>query len=255
MALKAVIDSADAIPQGMADYYTEKDGKFVLAVEPVGGYALEDITGLKNALGTERTRAETLERTVAKFKDLDPDKARTALAELEELKKLDPTAEADKIANAKFEAAKAQLLEKHGDEINTRDERVNALLGSVDRLVRQSAAVKAIADARGSVDLLLPHVLGHTRVVEKDGDFVVEVVDRAGNVRIGNSKGDPMDLAGLLAEMRASEVFGRAFDGDGQSGSGKQHDSGAPGASQPGNWGGNPEERRAAIAKKFGLKE
>lgn len=254
MALKAIVDTAEAIPQGMADYYAEKDGKFVLNVEPVGGYALEDITGLRNALGAERTRAETLDRTVAKFKDLDPDKARTALAELEDLKKIDPSAEADKIANTKFEAAKAQLLDKHATEIKARDDRAAALLSSVDNLVRRSAAVQAIAEAKGSVELLLPHVLAHTRVKEVDGEFVVEVIDRAGNVKIGNSKGDAMDMKGLLAEMRDTEAFGRAFDADGHSGTGKQHDSGG-GSSQPGDWGGDAEARRAAIAKRFGLKE
>lgn len=257
MALKAILDTLDDAPEAVRSEYEERDGKFYLSVEPVGGYALEDVTGLKTALGKERTTREQLEKTVVKFKDLDPDRARTALAELEELKKLDPTAEADKIANTKFEAAKSQLLEKHGQEIGQRDERIGKLTGSVDKLVRRSAAVQAIAEAKGSVELLLPHVLGATRVKEgDDGEFSVEIIDAAGNVRIGNSKGEPMTLAGLLAEMRETEAFGRAFDGDGQSGSGKQHDNGGGGQKGPaGNWGGNAEERKAAIAKKFGLKE
>jgi len=254
MALKAILDSIDDAPEAIRDEYVEKDGKYVLNVEPVGGYALEDVTGLKSALGRERTTRENLEKTVVKFKDLDPDKARTALEKLAEFESIDPAKEADKLANTKFEAAKAQLLAKHGEEIVQRDERIGKLTGSVDKLVRRSAAVQAIAEAKGSVELLLPHILGATRVKENDaGEFTVEVIDAAGNVRIGNSAGEPMTLTGLLAEMRASEAFGRAFDGEGQSGSGKQIDNGGGGVRQMGSFGGSAEERRAAIATKFKL--
>lgn len=255
MALKAIIDTIDAAPEALREHYTEKDGKFVLAVDPVGGFALEDVTGLKSALGAERTSREALERQVVKFKDLDPDKARIALAELEELKKIDPASEADKIANTKFEAAKSQLLEKHGSELTSRDDRIGHLTKTVDVLVREQRATAAIAEAKGSVDLLLPHVLSATRTVEKDGKFITEVIDAAGNVRIGDAQGNPMTIAALVAEMRESDRFARAFDGDGQSGSGKQVDTGNGSGMQPGNWGGDAAERRAAIAKKFGLKE
>lgn len=254
MALKAIVEKIEDAPEDLRDHYTEVDGKFVLAVEPVGGYALEDVSGLKSALGKERTARETLERDVVRFKDIDPDKARTALAELEELKKIDPASEADKIANTKFEAAKTQLLEKHGQDLSERDGRIKTLTGAVDGLVREQRATAAIAEAKGAVDLLLPHVLRFTRTVEKDGKFSVEVIDADGNGRIADSKGTPMTIKDLVAEMRQSETFGRAFDGEGHSGSGKQPDN-PGGGGQKGDFGGTPEERKAAIAKKFGLKE
>jgi hypothetical protein len=259
MAIKAILDKIEDAPEALRDHYVAgtaengADGKFVLAVEPVGGFALEDVSGLKSALGKERTTREKLERDVVAFKDLDPTKARAALTELEELKKLDPTAEADKIANTKFEAAKAQLLEKHGQEVGQRDERIGKLTGAVDRLVRQAAATAAIAEAKGSVELLLPHVLAHTKVKETEaGDFIVEVVDKDGNARIGDARGGAMDLRGLVAEMRESDTYARAFDGDGHSGSGKQIDHN-PGRAPKGDFGGSREERRAAIASKFKL--
>lgn len=253
MAIKAIVTKLEDAPEALREHYAEKDGKFYLSVDPVDGFALEDVTGLKSALGAERTQRERLEATVVKFKDLDPDKARAALTELEELKKLDPTAEADKLANTKFESAKAQLLEKHGQEIGQRDERIQKLTGAMDKLVRQAAATAAIAEAKGSVELLLPHVLANTRVKETDdGEFVVEVVDAKGNVRIGDAKGAPMDLKGLVAEMRQSETYARAFEGDGHSGTGKDHDKGGGGVPK-GDFGGSREERAAAIAAKFKL--
>lgn len=254
MALKAILDSIEDAPESVREHYTERDGKFVLGVEPVGGYALEDVSGLKSALGKERTTREKLERDVIAFKDLDPAKARAALAELEELKALDPAKEADKIASAKFEAAKTQLLEKHNADITEREGRIKTLSGAVDGLVREQRATAAIAEAKGAVDLLLPHVLRFTRTVEKDGKFSVEVIDAEGNGRIADSKGSPMTIKDLVAEMRQSETFGRAFDGDGHSGSGKQQDS-PGGLPAKGDMGGSAEERRAAIAKRFNLKE
>ncbi|MFN3858120.1 MAG: hypothetical protein ACK4RV_10240 [Caulobacter sp.] len=252
MALRAILNTLDDAPEAVRDHYIEKDGKFVLNVEPVDGFALEDVNGLKTALGKERTTRERLERDVVKFKDIDPDKAREALAKLDELSSIDPSKEADKIANTKFEAAKAQLLEKHGTEIAGRDERIGKLTGAVDNLVRREAAVKAIAAAKGSVDLLLPHVLAHTKMRENDdGSFSVEVVDQAGNVRIGDSKGDPMSLDGLVSEMRKSDTFARAFDGDGHSGSGKKPDNG--GGATRGSLSGDRKERAAYFSSKLGV--
>jgi hypothetical protein len=259
MAVKAIIDKLEDAPEALREHYVAgtadngADGKFILGVEAVSGFALENVEGLKSALGKERTTRERLERDVVKFKDLDPDKARAALTELEELKKLDPNKEADKIANSKFEAAKAQLLEQHTKEVEAKDARIAKLTGAVDGLTRKQQATVALAEAKGSVELLLPHVLAHTRVKETEaGDFVVEVVDAAGNARIADAKGSPMDIKGLVAEMRQSETFARAFDGDGHSGSGKEHDN--PGGKvEKGDFGGDRKARTAAIATRFKL--
>lgn len=252
MALKAILEKLDDAPEALREHYAEKDGKFYLSVDAVDGYALEDVSGLKSALGKERTTREALEKQVVKFKDLDPDKALAALAELEELKKIDPSKEADKIANTKFENAKAQLLEQHGREVETRDGRIKLLESTVESLLVDAVATAALAEAKGSVELLLPHVRKHTRVKEADGKFTVEVIDGEGNGRIADAKGTPMDIKGLVAEMRGSDTFARAFDGDGHSGSGKEIDN--PGGKPPkGDMGGSRDERRAAIAAKFKL--
>lgn len=252
MALKAILESIDQAPEAFRSEYTEKDGKFLLNVEAVGGYALEDVSGLKSALGKERTTREGLERDVIKFKDLDPDKARDALTRLAEFEKLDPTAEADKIANTKFEAAKSQLLEKHQGEVKGLSDRNGFLSGTIDGLVREQRATAAIANAKGSVDLLLPHVLKNTRTVEKDGKFAVEVIDAAGNIRIADGQGNAMTIDDLVAEMRKTETYARAFDGDGQTGSGKQHEHGG-GTGTRGKVDGTPAERAAYFASKHGL--
>lgn len=246
MALKAIIEKIEDVPEGVRGEYKEQtagDGKkfFLLDVSPVNGYELDNVSSLKTALGAERTAKGKLEAQVVKFKDLDPDKARDALARLEELEKIDPTKEADKIANTKFEAAKTQLLKKHSDELEGERTKSSKYRSKIDRLMIDSVAKSAIADLKGSIDLLLPHVQSQTRVVEDGDDFKVEVVDKDGNVRIGDSKGQPMSIKDLITEMRNSDTFGRAFEGDGQTGGGKHRSNGG---------GGNPTLKRGSMTAK-----
>jgi len=248
MALKAILDSLEGA-EALKDHYTEKDGKFYLNVEPVNGFALEDITGLKTALSKERGSRETLERAAAKWKDLDPDKARDALARLAEIADLDPKKEADKIALAKIEELKKQLLDKHSNELKTREDRAATLLRQIESLLIDSAATAALAESKGSVDLLLPHVRSQVRVKEQDGKFSVEVINSEGNTRVNNAA-NPMTIAELVAEMKASEKFGRAFEASGQSGGGAKGGGGG-GAQQKGDLGGTKSERAAAIAARF----
>lgn len=234
MSLKAVVEAIDVVPEAVRSFYKEADGKFVLDVEPVDGFALEDVSGLKNTLGKEMTLRKKLEKDVVRFKDIDPDKAREALTKLEELSSLDPAKEADKIANTRFEAAKTQLLDKHKGEIEARDGKIGSLEKTIQSLLIDAAATAALADAKGSVELLLPHVQRSTRVRDAgDGKYVVEVIDKDGNARIGNAKGDPMTIGDLVQEMRKSEAFGRAFEGDGHNGSG----------TRPANPPGNPANK------------
>lgn len=251
MALQAIVDSIDSIPQPLREHYAEKDGKFYLGVTPVNGYALEDVTGLKTALGKERSGREALEKASLKFKDIDPDAARDAIAKLAELSEIDPKKEADKLAQTKFDGLKTQLEGKHAGEIKAREERIAKLAKNVSSLLIDSAATAALAEAKGSVDLLLPHIRAASRVKEGDDGFSVEIVGADGNARISTAAGNtgPMTIKELIAEMKSSEAFGRAFEASGASGSGAQGGGGRS-AAKPGSTdlAGPADKRRAAIA-------
>lgn len=230
MALKAVIEKLEEVPEATRTLYQERDGRFVLDVEPAEGFALEDVGGLKSTLGKEMTRRKALEKTVEQYKDIDPEKAREALLKLEELGNIDPHKEADKIVEQRVKAATGQIVEKHTKEMDALRNENKSLQASFQSLLIDNAATAALAEAKGSVDLLLPHVQRQTRVRRlEDGRHIVEVVDKDGTVRIGNSKGDPMTISDLVQEMRKSEAYGRAFEGTGNSGSGMQPPK--PGAS------------------------
>lgn len=251
MAIKAILDAIDEAPEALRDHYAERDGKFYLSVDPVGGYALEDVSGLKSALSKERGRAEKAEGSISKFKDLDPDSVRASLAKLAELEGIDPTKEADKIAQTKVDAAIKQLTGRHETALGERDSRIGFLQGAVSNMMVDAAATAALAEAKGSVDLLLPHVKSAARVNEVDGRFVVEVQDRDGNVLLDN-KGSPITIKDYVAELRKSDTFARAFDGEGQSGSGSPPGGGG-GAPPKGDVGGTRADRAKHFASKYNV--
>lgn len=232
MALKAILTAEEhgKLGDGLKTEYKEENGKFILDVTPTDGFSLEDVSGLKTSLGTERASRTAAEKKIEKFKDLDPNIDWKALQqENEELKAIDPKKEADKLANTKFESAKAQLTAAHAKELKARDDRSVLLTRTIEELLVDSVAKSEIAEAKGSIELLLPHIRSQTRVTEADGKFSVEVIGKDGNVRIGGNKGEPMDIKGLIAEMKASDTFGRAFEGEGTSGSGKRPGGGGGG--------------------------
>lgn len=86
--LKAVVESLDEVPESLRQFYSEKDGKFVLQME--GAELESEVRGLKSALQKERDAAKQLKAEIAelqsKFKDLDPEAARKALEQQQALK-------------------------------------------------------------------------------------------------------------------------------------------------------------------------
>lgn len=252
MPIKAIVETLDDVPETVRDFYAESDGKYVLQVEAADGFALENVTGLKATLGKEMSRRKELEKIAKKFEGLDPEKAREAIEKYEEFGNLDPRKEADKIAQAKVDQITKQLVEKHAGEVRAREERAALLTRKIESLLIDSAATAALAEAGGSVKLLLPHIRSRTRVVENDGEFSVEVLDENGIVQV-DANGAPVKIAGLVAAMKGSEEFGPAFKASGHDGSGKQPSQGGSHQQKPqkGDIGGDRKARLAAIASRF----
>lgn len=238
MVLKAIVESLDGLPDPIKAEYTQKDGKFVLSVEPVDGWELDDVSGLKNGLSSERTIStgmkKELEKLGSKWDETskkwvhiaDPIKIKQAIAKFEEFSTFDPTKEADKIAEAKVRSVTEQLVAEHQQEIAGLGDRNKKLENGISKVLKEQVARAEIIALKGVPELILPAINAVTRVVEKDDDFVVEVLDDKGNVRIGDGKGTPMTVKQLVAELRNSETYGRAFEGDGKQGSGKLPGSG-----------------------------
>jgi hypothetical protein len=243
MALELSVDSIENVAEAFRPLYVEKDGKFKLDVnlpEP------EDTSGLKTALQKERKAREAAEKQTKSWQKLGKTES-----EIEELLATQAEAEADKAAKAgEWDKLRAQMNEKHAIDLKAKEETISAMRKRLEAELVDAKAVAAIAAAKGVPELLLPHVQRHVKVSE---DFNVMVVDAKGDPRV-NGKGDPLSIPDLIEEMKANEIYGRAFEASGQSGSG----------TRPGNnGGGSPqitrrsefksEKERAAFVDAFGM--
>ena len=63
----------------IAAFTCEKDGKFFLNVTPVDGFELDNVSGLKTALGAERNNVAVLNEQLKPYEGLDAAAARTAI--------------------------------------------------------------------------------------------------------------------------------------------------------------------------------
>lgn len=225
MALKAILDKLDGLSEDIKKEYKagtgDMAGKFLLDVTPVSDFALENVKGLKTALSSERTSRETLERQVSAFKDIDPDKARDAIKKVGEMKDWKPD---DKVRE-QIEAIKTQLVEKHKGEITGKDTNIATLTKQLEMNMIIAAGSQAVVSNGGTKDapkVLSPHIERSTRMRQVDGQFIVDVVDSDGNVRISPTAGStsPMTINELVLEMKDTDAFAPMFAGSGASGSG-----------------------------------
>lgn len=162
MALKAILETLDGVPEALHEFYVQKDGKYVLDAEGV-----EDVKGLKSALQREKAerkkRADELASLKEALGDIEPEKAREALAKVQEYedKKLLDAGQIEELVAQRTERAKADALARvkaiEAAAKQTADEkaRIEARLSEVmiDNAIRTEATRAYVRD--GAVDDVL----------------------------------------------------------------------------------------------------
>ena len=246
MALKKTLTAAEhgSLDETLKGLYKEKDGKFHLDVDGDDNLAA--------ALATERAERAKLEKQVKGWKALG--KTEEEISELiANHAKLEEES-AKKSGN--WDQLRAQLEEKHKKELDAKSAEVEKLKTALSSALVDTQALAAIGAHKGIADLLLPHVRSQIRVVEEDGKFQTRVFNPDGTPKLGTGPSGMATIEDLVLEMKGHSVFGRAFDGEGKGGSGKES----------GNGGGLPaahgvtsksqlksEKDRAAFVDKHGL--
>lgn len=115
MALAAIVDTLDTIPEAQRSWYVEKDGKFNLDISKI---EFEDTSSLKTALEKERNAVKeakiaskkALEDAMLPFAGIDPVKTRALLS------KFDNEEEAALIAAGKVDEVIAKRMAKRDAE-------------------------------------------------------------------------------------------------------------------------------------------
>jgi hypothetical protein len=236
--IKALFATKEEIPAGMEDNYAEvPDVGFVLQVEEASGFALENITGLRNALGEANKQNGTLgsllkpygayDKVSGKFAaSITPDSMATATAELADLRQqLEAAGPGDskkKISDLQegFRAKLAEVQAAHESQLtDTQAEHKAAhdtLLGQYTTVARDQAIDAAILTHKGKANYLQPHIASKARL-DDEMSLVLFDGDRP---RMG-SDGKPQTVDAYVAELKKDvSNWGDAFHAEPAAGTG-----------------------------------
>jgi len=114
---------------------------------------------------------------------------------------------------------KADADKRVQEAVTKGNEKEQFMQSALSRHMVGEVATAALAKLEGSVDLLMPHVKEHCKVIQDGETFVVRVVDTAGDAR-SNGSGGWMTVADLVTEMKTDTKFALAFKSEELSGSG-----------------------------------
>lgn len=234
--LKRVVDKLEDVPEKHRDLYVERGGRFYLEAEDN-----DDMAEVRSALEKERTKNTELGRQIKKWEKAGKT-PEEIMSLLEGNADLDAAIEkARKDAEVAADKRIEQVNKKHQQDLDKQSQRAQKLTQKIHSLVVEAPALSAVSKHKGIATLLMPHIKQRVKVVEDGEEFHVRVVDAKGEPRV-NGKGEFLGLDDLVAEMRESDDFSRAFEGTGAGGSGTRP-GGGNGA------GGAKTMKRAAFAQ------
>jgi hypothetical protein len=233
MPILAAVTDLNSVDENLRGLYTERNGKFVLNVQPSEGFELDNVQGLKTALGAERQTKRDLEERVKSLGDIDPSEARNALKKLKDfegldptdvrtklesfdkLSKLDPTKEAERLAQEKIAATESTLktalqareteLKNEVEKERETNKKLEAQLKKlmVDNAIKSKLSKMSPLDE--AADMIEMLAANRVRTRKKDGVFSTEVVDDQGNRLMKDVLNDvPMTVDDLLDEIKKS---------------------------------------------------
>lgn len=231
----AVVESMDTVPEKYKALYTpiedgDDAGKFTVGEAFKG--IVGDYTGTAKALGLSRndkTKAsdESAKRRIALkgYEDIMEalgieEDSRTAEGLKAYVDEIADQAKNGKELKINIDKIREEMSKKHAIELEGKDAEISKRDTALSKHLISNVATLALAEAKGSVDLLLPHVKDNTKVVvAESGEYEVRVLDSAGEVRF-NGAGNPLTVGELVTSMKADEKFARAFESETPGGGG-----------------------------------
>lgn len=234
MPVKSFVEDVNEVEESIREFYVQDEtlGGYKLDVEAVNGLVLENVDSLRSALNKERKSAKDFEKKYrevsTKFDGIDLEEYSEIKTKYEELSKLDPEKEAERLALEKYETQKkrleTQLTKQFEAKIATEYEPIKQKYTTVETQLRQQMvrgnALAAIAAEEGDVDLLLPHVEGKMKFeINDEGEFETYLADNSGEP-LYNDKGEKMKTREFVASLKSK--FPGAFKSTVKSGGGTQ---------------------------------
>ena len=216
--LLTVVDDLTTVDEKYQGAYREDGGKFFLNGTKVGDLEIADTAKLIGALNKERNlkeAAEKISKGYTKYAEIDLDAAIEALGRVEELTAGDVDMKAE--LERKLKAQAEQLVTQHGETLSAEQAKSEKLMGKLRTLMIDNEAIRAINEAGGDVENLLPHVRGRIKIIEIDDDFDVQVLTKLGEPAV-DGEAKPVSIEALVKGFEKPFPF--AFKGAGSSGGG-----------------------------------
>jgi len=235
MGLDYKIESVEGLDESIASLYEKADDGYILSVSglPETG---EDPIKLKETLvkvREERKREEKEKRLYEqqlnefkkKYSEIDPDeysklKELQATVAMQEEERLLKEAEAKKDWEAlqkkmqeKYQSDITSLSDKTKKEIEDREKKLSGMQNALYKHIAEASTVKALAEAKGNVSILKPHIMPFIKIVEEVNpldnslSYVTRVVDNSGIVRMNKETGEAMTVNDFINEFRDHKDF------------------------------------------------
>ena len=187
------VDNMDEVPEAHKDDYTPgPNGGFICNFPETGGFSVVPVAGLQNTIRSLRDELAADRKTLANYRDpdgelQDPAKIAAALKLAGELGE-------DTTVQAKVEAAVRDRLadaeRRQAAIVSEKDKRVESLMSQLSERIVGGELMRALSDSSDNrtpalaPDMLAKALSSECRMVEKDGQFGVEVVEN-GQPKIG----------------------------------------------------------------------
>lgn len=222
------VDTLDKVPEQFRGFYSASDSGFALSDSFKATAGAVD--GLNKSLKAARRDADEAKRnrpdmtayaSVGQLLGLEGDDAASADALKTAVERVIAESKDGKV---NWDKMKSDLSKGFSTQLAAKDGELATMGKSLQKYLVTTAAVQALSAHKGSTELLLPHIQSKTKVIKEGDDYVVRVVDDAGDPR-GNTSGGFMTVEDLVKELKASPTFGRAFDGEAPAGSGVRPNS------------------------------
>lgn len=179
MKLKSVYENQEDIPEGYADLFTEKSGKWIFTgVEGIKTQA--DVDTLSTALAKERKDHKATKDKLATFGDLDPEEVHTKLDRIAELEaaaggKIDE-AKINEIVEGRVKTKLAPIereLKKAKDELAEREAKITEFTQKERNRMISDVVTKAARESKVRPEAIEDALMLAERVMD---------IDEAGNV-------------------------------------------------------------------------
>lgn len=213
MALKAILESLDGLPDEIkSEYKKGDDGKYHLDVEGLDDHP--GVGALKRAKDYEKAERQKLAKQLSDLQaQLD------ALIEERDgiLKGAIPKSDVEKLENSYKEK-----LARREKELS---DQINALTSNLQTMLVDNVAQSIASKISTAPELILPHIKARLKAEFNEGKAVTRVLDKDGNP-------SALSIEDLQKEILANPVFAPIIIGSKASGSGAEgghSGSGAPG--------------------------